>query len=118
MGGHLVRYLAEQGFNRIRAVDIKPPSQWYQTLPRAEVMRLDLTSDTFARDSVAGCSYVFNLAPDIGGMGFIARNLARCMLSVMIDTPLLAAARDAEVSRYFYASSACVYRLRSTRPPR
>ena len=109
VGGHLVRYLAGQGFTRIRAVDIKPVRKWFQVQPGAESIQLDLSSQPVAHDAVSGCRYVFNLAADMGGMGFIARNKALCMLAVTINTSLLAAARDLGVSRFFYSSSACVY---------
>jgi GDP-D-mannose 3', 5'-epimerase len=109
IGGHLVRYLADEGFTRIRGVDVKPVTTWFQRHPSAELVQLDLRSLDAARQAVDGCSYVVNLAADMGGMGFIARNKARCMLSVVINADLLVAARDAGVSRYFYSSSACVY---------
>lgn len=109
IGGHLVRYLAEQGFTRIRAADIKPVPKWFQVHPAAESIQLDLRSQAAAHDAVSDCRDVFNLAADMGGMGFMARNKALCMLSVTINTALLIAARDAGVSRYFLSSSACVY---------
>jgi nucleoside-diphosphate-sugar epimerase len=62
-----------------------------------------------ARDAVSGAGVVFNLAADMGGMGFIENNKAACMLSVLTSTHVLTAAREAEVDRYFYSSSACVY---------
>jgi nucleoside-diphosphate-sugar epimerase len=52
---------------------------------------------------------VFQLAADMGGMGFIENNKAMCMLSVLISTHMLMAARDRGIERYFYSSSACVY---------
>ncbi|MEP6686451.1 MAG: NAD-dependent epimerase/dehydratase family protein, partial [Verrucomicrobiota bacterium] len=60
-------------------------------------------------DAVEGAAIVYNLAADMGGMGFIESNKALCMLSVLINTHLLMAAKDAGVRRFFYASSACVY---------
>jgi GDP-D-mannose 3', 5'-epimerase len=110
IGGHLVRFLHDSGFARIRAVDAKPLTQWHQVHPRAENRQLVLGTQTAAAEAVAGCSYVVNLAADMGGMGFIARHKACCMLSVLINTTLLMAARDHGVSRYFFSSSACVYR--------
>jgi GDP-D-mannose 3', 5'-epimerase len=108
IGGHLVRYLADQGFTRIRAVDLKPVADWFQVYPLAESVELDLRSQAAAHESVAGCSYVVNLATDPGGAGSSTAN-ALSMLSVVIHASLLVAARDAGVSRYFYSSSACVY---------
>jgi len=109
IGGHLVRHMADQGFTRIRAVDSMPFEQWFQRHPLAKAVQLDLRSQTAASEATSGCSYVFNLAADMGGMGFIARNEALCMLSVTINAALLVAARDAGASRYFYSSSASVY---------
>ena len=109
IGGHLVRYLQSQGFGAIRAVDMKPVEDWYQQAPGTEQWTLDLADADNARRAVSGCAYVFNLAADMGGMGFIENNKALCMLSVLINTQLLIAAREAAVERYFYASSACVY---------
>jgi nucleoside-diphosphate-sugar epimerase len=60
---------------------------------------------------------VYNLAADMGGMGFIEANRARCMLSVLINTHLIDCAYRAGVERYFYASSACVYAQRHQLSP-
>ncbi|HEX6423407.1 MAG TPA: NAD-dependent epimerase/dehydratase family protein [Acidimicrobiales bacterium] len=108
IGGHLVADLAAQGCD-VRAVDIKPADQWYQRVPGVEAMVLDLADAEACQGAVAGADRVFNLAADMGGIGFIEANKARCMLSVLINTHLLRAALDAGVERYFYASSACVY---------
>lgn len=109
IGGHLVRFLQDSGYARIRAVDCKPLADWWQLHPGAEARQADLRGQEAAAEAVAGCRYVINLAADMGGMGFISRYRARCMLSVLISTSLLRAACDAGVARYFYASSACVY---------
>ena len=109
IGGHLVRYLADQGFAAIRAADIKPVSHWLQVLPQAESVQLDLRGRAAARQAVDGCRYVLNLAADTGGSGFSTRHGAQSMLSAMISAALLEAAREAGVSRYFCASSAGVY---------
>ena len=108
IGGHLVADLAAQGCD-VRAVDIKPVDDWYQRVPEVEAMVLDLADAEACERAVAGADRVFNLAADMGGIGFIEANKARCMLSVLINTHLLRAALDAGVERYFYASSACVY---------
>lgn len=109
IGGHLVACLRRQGWSDIRAVDIKPLSEWHQFHPDVETRRLDLRDVGACRDAVAGASLVYNLAADMGGMGFIETHKADCMLSVLINTHLLLAARDAGVQRFFFASSACVY---------
>ena len=60
-------------------------------------------------NAARGARYIFNLAADMGGMGFIELHKAECMLTVLINTHMLMAARDAGVERFFYSSSACVY---------
>lgn len=109
IGGHLVARLRELGCKRIRSVDVKPFDEWYQVFDDVENVSLDLQDLDACRESVRGVDEVFNLAADMGGMGFIENNKALCMLSVLINTHLLMAAREAKVSRFFYASSACVY---------
>ncbi len=108
IGGHLARTLHEQGF-RVRSVDIKPLEEWYQIPPGVEARRLDLSGLANCREAVRGIDTVYNLAADMGGMGFIETHKAECMLSVLINTHMLIAARDAGVGRYFFSSSACVY---------
>jgi GDP-D-mannose 3', 5'-epimerase len=110
IGGHLVADLRRRhGIPRIRAVDVKPVSDWYQPFPDVENLTLDLRDVDACRRAASGASAVFNLAADMGGMGFIELNKAACMLSVLINTHLLLASRDAGVERYFFSSSACVY---------
>ncbi|MBV9836149.1 MAG: NAD-dependent epimerase/dehydratase family protein, partial [Alphaproteobacteria bacterium] len=110
IGGHLVEHLSKAcGFSRIRAVDIKPTDEWYQLHDGVENLQLDMSRREAAFKAVKGAHQVYNLAADMGGMGFIEKNRALCMLSVLINTHLLMAARQAGVRRYFYASSACVY---------
>jgi len=108
IGGHLVRELIKSG-NTIRAVDIKPLNEWYQVSESADNLVLDLRLKDNCYQAVNGMSEVFNLAADMGGMGFIEKNKAACMLSVLINTHLLLASRDCGIDRFFYASSACVY---------
>jgi nucleoside-diphosphate-sugar epimerase len=98
----------DEGFE-VRAVDNKPAAEWCQIHDGADNAQLDLRRAEDCVQAVAGCSQVYNLAADMGGMGFIENNRALCMLSVLINTHLLQAARDHAVERYFYASSACVY---------
>lgn len=108
IGGHLVNELIKKG-NNVRAVDIKPLNQWYQISKDADNLVLDLRLRENCYRAVNGNNEVFNLAADMGGMGFIENNKAACMISVLINTHLLIAAKDCGIDRYFYASSACVY---------
>jgi len=109
IGGHLVASLLERGFTNIRAVDIKPFDEWYQVFENVENQVANLKELPACISACEGASEVYNLAADMGGMGFIENNKALCMLSVLINTHLLMAAEAAGVSRFFYASSACVY---------
>lgn len=109
IGGHLVAELRRQGQNRIRSVDIKPVSEWFQCFPDVENLVLDLREKDNCYSALQGARLVYNLAADMGGMGFIENYKAACMLNVLINTHLLLAARDVGVERYFFASSACVY---------
>ena len=111
IGGWLVRYLQENGFTNLRAIDVKPFSAWYQILPGVDNRVADLRSLETCEDAVRGIAHIYNLACDMGGMGFIEANKAACMISVLINTHLLLAARDADVQRHFYASSACIYNV-------
>jgi GDP-D-mannose 3', 5'-epimerase len=118
IGGHLVSTLLSKGVSLVRSVDIKPKEQWYQEFPQAENLVLDLKDKAACQRAVAGADLVFNLAADMGGMGFIENNKALCMLSVLINTHLLLASRDAGVKRFFFASSACVYNAEKQRDPK
>jgi nucleoside-diphosphate-sugar epimerase len=109
IGGHLVAELLRRGHTNIRAVDLKPLDEWYQVFDRVENIRADLKEREFCWHACRDAAEVYNLAADMGGMGFIENNKALCMLSVLINTHLLLAAREMGVARYFYASSACVY---------
>lgn len=109
IGGHLVSKLLSGGHTRIRSVDIKDFGSWHQRFPEVENIRLDLSRIEDCHRALKGADIAFNLAADMGGMGFIENNKALCMLSVLINTHLLVAAREHHLKRYFYASSACVY---------
>ncbi|MEM8953987.1 MAG: NAD-dependent epimerase/dehydratase family protein [Verrucomicrobiota bacterium] len=109
IGGHFVQYLKDKGYSNIRAVDIKPFNGWYQVHEKVENLQLDLRDKDACIKAVADTATVYNLAADMGGMGFIENNKALCMLSVLINTHLLMAAKDAGSKNFFYASSACVY---------
>jgi GDP-D-mannose 3',5'-epimerase len=118
IGGHLVADLRKQGVKSIRAVDLKPFDQWYQKFDDVENFHLDLSEKEACEKSVQGCNWVYNLAADMGGMGFIELNKGLCMLTVLINTHLLMAARKAGgVERFFYASSACVYNGEKQKDP-
>ena len=103
IGGHLVADLLRQG-KKVRSVDVKPFEEWFQMFPEAENLQLDLREKESCERAVADVDLVYNLAADMGGMGFIENNKALCMLSVLINTHLLMAAKDAGAKRYFYAS--------------
>ena len=109
IGGHLVQSLLANGVNVIRSVDVKPMDQWHQVSPEVENVVADLKDKDRCYRAAEGAEVVFQLAADMGGMGFIENNKALCMLSVLTNTHMLLAARDSGVERFFYSSSACVY---------
>jgi nucleoside-diphosphate-sugar epimerase len=109
IGGHLVAELRRRGHGRIRAVDCKGLDEWYQSFPDVENRVLDLREAPACEAAARDARYIFNLAADMGGMGFIELNKAACMLTVLINTHMLMAARKAGTERFFYSSSACVY---------
>jgi nucleoside-diphosphate-sugar epimerase len=117
IGGHLVADLLRRGHTNVRAVDQKPLSGWYQVFDRAENVTADLQDRDNCRHACREAAEVYNLAADMGGMGFIENNKALCMLSVLINTHLLLAAREMGVRRYFFASSACVYNAEKQKSP-
>jgi nucleoside-diphosphate-sugar epimerase len=108
IGGHLVAALLEDG-ESVRAIDCKPQDHWFQLHDDAENLSLDLRRRDNCFRAADAVSQIYNLAADMGGMGFIESNKAACMLSVLINTHLLEAAREEDVSGYFFSSSACVY---------
>ncbi len=101
IGGHLVRHLLEAGAEVTRAVDIKPLDEWYQVSPEVENLSLDLKGKENCLKAAKGANAVFQLAADMGGMGFIENNKALCMLSVLTNTHMLLAARESGVERFF-----------------
>jgi len=109
IGGHLVKYFYEKGFKRVRAVDKKPFDQWYQYLPEVENICLDCSSEAACHRICEGATEVYNLAADMGGMGFIERFRVECLRSVLINTHMIEAAYRAGAQRYFFSSSACAY---------
>ncbi len=109
IGGHMVARLRDMGFTNLRSVDIKPFDIWNQKFEDVDNLSLDLTEKAACEQACEGAQYIFNLACDMGGIGFIETHKAACMLSVLINTHMLMAARDNGVQRYFYSSSACAY---------
>jgi len=109
IGGALVASFRKQGYRNIRAVDIKPFDHWYQRFDDVENLSLDLNEKLNCEVAARGAKDIYNLAANMGGMGFIEKNKALCMLSVLINTHMLQAAVKHGANRFFYASSACVY---------
>lgn len=111
IGGHLVKYLQSMGYENIRAVDVKPLKNWFQLTEGVENLVLDLKNLDNCRLAVKNMDEVYNLAADMGGMGFIEKNKALCMMNVLINTHMLLASKESGVKRFFYSSSACVYAM-------
>lgn len=111
IGGHLIARLLELGHTRLRAVDVKPFDAWYQHFDGVENLRLDLRRREACDEACHGARQVFQFASDMGGMGFIESHKLECMLSVLINTHMLLAAREMDVDRFFFSSSACVYNV-------
>jgi nucleoside-diphosphate-sugar epimerase len=109
IGGQLVSSLLAKGFKNLRAVDVKPFEGWYQKFGEVENIQADLQEYYSCDNACKGARYIFNLAADMGGMGFIENNKAACMLSVLINTNMLQASKKYKIERFFFASSACVY---------
>ena len=109
IAGALTRYFHDQGFTRIRAIDKKPLPHWYQRVPGVESLCLDLSERENAEIAVRDAVEVYNLAADMGGMGFIERNRVECLRSILINTHMVEAAYRAGAQRYFFSSSACAY---------
>jgi len=109
IAGSLVRYFHDRGFKRIRAVDKKPLCNWYQRVPGVECLCLDVSREENCKRVCESAVEVYNLAADMGGMGFIERFRVECLRTILINTNMIEAAYKAGVERYFYSSSACVY---------
>jgi GDP-D-mannose 3', 5'-epimerase len=109
IGGNLIGALRAHGYTRIRAVDVKPFDGWYQRFDGVESLSIDLNLKENCEKAAEGARDIYNLAANMGGMGFIEHNKALCMLSVLINTHMLQAALKFGVQRFFYSSSACVY---------
>jgi nucleoside-diphosphate-sugar epimerase len=109
IGGSLVKYFHDKGFKRLRAVDKKPLDEWYQRTPGAEDLQLDCSTEDACKRVCEGATEVYNLAADMGGMGFIERFRVECLRSILINTHMIEAAYRAGANRYFFSSSACAY---------
>ena len=109
IAGSLARYFHDLGYTRIRAVDRKPLPEWYQRVPGVECLSMDLSHEANAIRAVEGATEVYNLAADMGGMGFIERFRIECLRSILVNTHLTEASYRAGVKRYFFSSSACAY---------
>ncbi|MGA2058955.1 MAG: NAD-dependent epimerase/dehydratase family protein [Thermoguttaceae bacterium] len=109
IAGSLARYFHDRGFTRIRAADKKPLPDWYQVVPGVECLSLDVSQEANCRRVCEGATEVYNLAADMGGMGFIERFRIQCLRSILINTNMIESAYRAGVERYFYSSSACAY---------
>jgi nucleoside-diphosphate-sugar epimerase len=109
IGGALAKYFAEQGFTNIRAVDKKPVPEWYQHVDGVENLCLDVSDSDNCEKACEDAVEVYNLAADMGGMGFIERFRIECLRSVLINTHMIEAAYRAGAQRYFFSSSACAY---------
>jgi nucleoside-diphosphate-sugar epimerase len=117
IGGALARYFTERGFTRIRAVDKKPLPDWYQIVEGVESLCLDVSEQANCERVCEGAREVYNLAADMGGMGFIERFRVQCLRSILINTHMIEAAYRAGVERYFYSSSACAYNTELQKDP-
>jgi nucleoside-diphosphate-sugar epimerase len=117
IAGALTRYFHELGFSNLRAVDKKPLPQWYQRVPGVENLSMDLSYRDNCKRAVEGAVEVYNLAADMGGMGFIERFRVECLRSILINTHLIEAAYWAGVQRYFFSSSACAYNTELQKDP-
>ena len=118
IAGALARRFHERGFTRIRAVDKKPLPLWYQRVPGVESLCLDLSEEGNCRQACEGAAEVYNLAADMGGMGFIESHRVECLRSILINTHMLEAAyRAGGGSSYFFSSSACAYNTELQKDP-
>src|ERR1700719_1347839 len=109
IGGNLVKYFHDRGFSRIRGADKKPLNEWYLRLPEVESLCLDCSTEEACKLVCDGVTEVYNLAADMGGMGFIERFRVECLRSILINTHMIEAAYRLGVQRYFFSSSACAY---------
>jgi GDP-D-mannose 3',5'-epimerase len=117
IAGALARYFYERGFTQIRAIDKKPLPEWYQRVPGVESLSLDLSYRDNCKRACEGAVEVYNLAADMGGMGFIENFRIECLRSILINTHMIEAAYRAGAERYFFSSSACAYNTELQKDP-
>jgi nucleoside-diphosphate-sugar epimerase len=117
IAGALTKYFHKQGFTRIRAIDKKPLPEWYQVTPGVESLCMDLSEKDNCIEACKGAKEVYNLAADMGGMGFIERFRVECLRSILINTHMIEAAYRAGAERFFFSSSACAYNVELQKDP-
>ncbi len=86
-------------------------------MPGVECLCLDLSDEENCRRACEGAVEVYNLAADMGGMGFIERFRIECLRSILINTHMIEAAYRAGARRYFFSSSACAYNTELQKDP-
>jgi nucleoside-diphosphate-sugar epimerase len=118
IAGNLAKYFQKRGFTRIRAVDKKPLYEWYLRTPGVESLCLDVSNEDNCHRVCEGAVEVYNLAADMGGMGFIERFRVECLRSILINTHMVEAAYRAGARRYFFSSSACAYNILLQQDPK
>jgi nucleoside-diphosphate-sugar epimerase len=107
IGHHLVKFLVNQGY-WVRGVDIKPAA--YEPSPAQEFLLLDLRRWENCLRATEGIEHVYNLAADMGGIGYISHNHADIARNnILINAHMLEASRLNGVRRFFFSSSACIY---------
>jgi nucleoside-diphosphate-sugar epimerase len=109
IGGNLALHFSKLGFTNIRAVDKKPLYEWYLHVPGVQNLCLDVSHEENCQRVCEGAVEVYNLAADMGGMGFIERFRVECLRSILINTHMVESAYRAGARRYFFSSSACAY---------
>jgi GDP-D-mannose 3', 5'-epimerase len=117
IAGALTRYFHGQGFTNLRAIDKKPLPEWYQRVPGVESLCMDLSEYANCVRACEGAVEVYNLAADMGGMGFIERSRVECLRTILINTHMIEAAYQAGARRFFFSSSACAYNITIQQDP-
>jgi GDP-D-mannose 3',5'-epimerase len=118
IGGSLAAYFKQKGFTRIRGIDKKPLPEWYQQVPGVESLTMDLGEEDNCKRACEGATEVYNLAADMGGMGFIERFRVECLRSILINTHMVESAYRAGARRFFFSSSACAYNIQLQQDPK
>jgi len=117
IAGAVARRFHDQGFTQVRAIDKKPLPEWYQRVPGVECLCMDLRHEDNCKRACEGAVEVYNLAADMGGMGFIERFRVECLRSILINTHMIESACQAGARRYFFSSSACAYNVELQKNP-